>query len=283
MQAERIGSGLLDSIGARLADGGALSDKAVHEIRKTCKRLRALLRLLQPALPEPDFRAADRKVRKLAVRLGQARDRAVMLATIERVTQYYAPVLAADVFAPVRTSLTQLAAADPALHPPDPASLRLAVGNLRGTWSALDLQDVGTGTLVRGVTASYRRGLHALRTVQQQPDVEPVHALRRHTKYLFNQLTLLAALDPVAIEPLVDLSHDIEEALGEVHDLTVLADAVGHGPLLRHDPLRREVLTSLLETRWIRQLATSLRAASLLYERRPGRFRSWLEQRLKAA
>lgn len=280
-QAERIACGLLDSIGARLSGGGVPDDKAVHEIRKTCKRMRALLRLLQPALREHAFREADRKVRKLAVRLGQARDQAVMLATIERVAQHYAPVLDAGVFTPVRSWLSQ--AAEPAALVPEPASLCLTLDDLRCTWAALDLQDAATDTLVRGVTASYRRGRHALRTVQQQPDAEPVHALRRHTKYLFNQLTMLSALDPQAIDPLVELSHDTEEALGEVHDLAVLADAAGHGAMLRDDPLRREVLTSLLETRWIRQLSTALRSTTLLYTRKTGQFRSWLAPRLNTA
>lgn len=280
--AARIASGLLHLVGERLTDSQPLSDFDVHEIRKACKRLRALLRLLRPVLTEHEFRETDRKVRKLAGQLGQARDQAVMLDTIERVSQHYAPMLAQDAFAPVRAWLVQDADTPPALARTANASgwFLVPLEDLHSSVHALDLQAAGTDTLLDGLVDSYRYGRRALRQVQQQPDTEPVHALRRHTKYLYNQLTMIADLNRKAIMPLIEQSHRIEETLGEIHDLSVLINAINSAPPLRRDPLRREVLISLLETRWIRQLSGSLRQADTLYEWKPGRFKAWLEDRI---
>ncbi len=276
--AARIASSLLDAIAERLADGQLLSDIDIHEIRKTCKRLRALLRLLRPNLTAHEFQENDRKTRRLAIRLGPARDQAVMLATIDRLTQHYAAMLASDVFGPSREWLLQQQNSSEvhvAAH-----TLRSSLEDLRTSIIALDLQSVSNKTLLAGVVECYRLARKALRQVEQQPDNDAVHALRRHTKHLFNQLTMIADLDSAGIVALIDLSHSVEEALGQVHDLSVLTTAITGAATLRRDTLRHEILGSLLESRWIRQLSGSLRQANMLYDRKPGKFREWLAERL---
>jgi CHAD domain-containing protein len=277
----RIAAELIARIGTWLADDRVLDDGEIHEIRKACKRLRALLRLIRPALTEHEFRETDRKVRKLASRLGQARDQAVMLATIGQLSGYYAPMLAADAFTPLREWVAQQAGTDATrvamTH--HTGALRLPLEELRLALAAIDLHAIRTGTLMTGLVNEYRLGRRALAEVGQQPDAEPVHALRRFTKYLFYQLTLVEAWDSSAIAPLIDLSHRVEEALGEVHDLSVLTNALHGAAPLRRDALRREVLGSLLETRWIRLLSGVLKQADDLYEKKPGKFHDWLKVR----
>jgi CHAD domain-containing protein len=278
---DRIAGNLLDSIGAYLADDHPFDDNEIHEIRKSCKRLRALLRLIRPSITDHDFHEVDRKVRKLAARLGQARDQAVMLDTIRRVSGHYATMLAADAFTPLLDRATRHAGSGNThaeAHHAD--TLRVPLDDLRATVAAIDLHTVDTGSLIEGLVENYRRGRRALAEVEQQPDNEPVHALRRYTKYLFYQLDMVEAWDSVAILPQVDLSHRVEDSLGEIHDLSVLGNVIqGTGPL-RRDALRREVLGSLLETRWIRQLSGALKLASALYEMKPRKFREWLAERL---
>jgi CHAD domain-containing protein len=71
-----------------LGDGeGAPSEKAVHETRKALKRLRALLRMLEPELDPSAYAREDAALRDAGRRLAGARDAEVMLATLDELVK----------------------------------------------------------------------------------------------------------------------------------------------------------------------------------------------------
>ena len=57
---------------------------AVHETRKSLKRLRALLRLIRPAIGESVFHHENTQLREIARILSSARDRHVLLETVAK-------------------------------------------------------------------------------------------------------------------------------------------------------------------------------------------------------
>ncbi|MFA6141643.1 MAG: CHAD domain-containing protein, partial [Hyphomicrobium sp.] len=66
-----------------------LSDKgdqaiAVHETRKALKRLRALLRLIRPAMGGAAFKRENAQLREIGLSLSGARDRHVLLETVNK-------------------------------------------------------------------------------------------------------------------------------------------------------------------------------------------------------
>jgi hypothetical protein len=63
--------------------GGGADERAVHETRKAIKRLRALLRVLRGELGERAYERENAALRGIARSLSQARDTAVMLATLD--------------------------------------------------------------------------------------------------------------------------------------------------------------------------------------------------------
>jgi CHAD domain-containing protein len=65
------------------SDGTGPGEKGVHEARKALKRLRALLRLLRRELGERAFARENTTLREIGRRLSEARDAAVMLATLD--------------------------------------------------------------------------------------------------------------------------------------------------------------------------------------------------------
>src|SRR5689334_5472818 len=72
---EQVGSAL-----GRLRDPGERGlDTAVHEARKSCKRLRAVYRLVRPALPASRYQSLDRSVRDAAREISGARDAAALV------------------------------------------------------------------------------------------------------------------------------------------------------------------------------------------------------------
>ncbi|MCW3057232.1 MAG: domain containing protein, partial [Solirubrobacterales bacterium] len=78
----RMALGQLD-LAIGLLGGGRPDEKAVHEIRKALKRLRALVRLLRHELGEEAFARESAALRDAGRRLAGARDAEVLLDTLD--------------------------------------------------------------------------------------------------------------------------------------------------------------------------------------------------------
>ncbi|MEZ5540828.1 MAG: CHAD domain-containing protein [Pseudomonadota bacterium] len=277
--ANRILTGLLDSIGDRLAGQTHLSDSNIHEIRKTCKKLRAVLRLIRPALDLDRFRTLDRLIRDFARQLAGLRDTRVMRDTLDLLGRHFAPVLHEQALAPVVAALEQGSAksAGAAAVTADAAVLQTHLTEIVAAAGQLDFRPIGADTLLAGLEQSYRRGRRALAQMEAAPDTENSHSLRRQAKYQYYQLRMLAGWNAQLLHALVENFHRLEDTLGKDHDLALLGEALGSRPQLCPDAVRRELLQALVESRRIALMTQALRLARGLYRPKPGRYRSWLE------
>jgi len=273
---------LLDDIDSRLSGKQGMTDANIHRIRKDCKRLRALLRLVQPALGKRVYRGTDHKVRDYAALLAHARDRTVLIDTLDRLADHYGSLLSSDALPPVRMILEEDTANANRDNKsvPEVAVMEQGLSELRDCFSRLDYSGISQDTLLDGLLASYRRGRKALAGLEAQPDDEQAHVLRRHTKYLYNQFSFLAGWNSSELAPVVEDFHSVEDALGLVHDLSVLIATLKDSAPLRSEALRRELVISLAESRWVSQLSVCLRLARKLYKRKPGRQHNWLSRQL---
>ncbi len=270
---------LLDYAHACLEKKDADLNIAVHEVRKSLKRLRAILRLVRPVLDSKSFQTADRAVRDLGRRLGGARDSAVLLVSFDRLADYYTPFLCAEGMQPVRDNLESQyqSAMDAFLVNIDVHSLEEQLEGLRQRLDALDLTGFTRHMLFASVRKTYRAGRRALRALHEEPTTRHSHALRRHAKYLWFQLLLLRNWNPAVLEPVVADLDELGEVLGQDHDLAMLADTLNAHPEIVDNRIRGELLNGLVESRRIALLAAGLRTADTVYAIRPARFISQLE------
>src|SRR4026207_2373905 len=79
----RVASAEIDTAYAALASPPE-RHKGVHDSRKCLKRLRSLLVLIRPGLPEPVFPSLTERLRTIARGLAPARDAAALLAAIDK-------------------------------------------------------------------------------------------------------------------------------------------------------------------------------------------------------
>jgi len=269
---------ILEGIDQRLSGAEGLDDENIHWIRKTCKKLRALLRLVRSALDEEAYRTADGKVRAFAKQLAHARDSTVLIHSIDRLTEHFGSVLAPDALAPARVILA--GDGNPDNTVPDLDTMQSGLAVICECFANLDYSGITRDTLVDGLVDSYRRGRKALGLLEEQPDDEPSHVLRRHAKHQFNQLSLMVSLNPETLSGVMEEFHTLEDTLGLVHDLSVLIETARNSKALRKEPLQRELLFSLAESRWLTLLSDGMRRARGLYERTPGEQRAWLRRQL---
>jgi len=275
----RIVRKLLDKSNNILIDQNIDPDIAVHGVRKASKKLRALLRLLAPALPRKTFRSNNRALRDYARLLGGARDSAVRLSSLEHLQTHFAGLLDKSATAPVHQELSRLHHLATQKHLDQlstPDSLR-RLQEIHTQLAAIDLSGITLDSLIAGLAESYRCGRRAFKALYDEPTTDHSHALRKYTKTLWYQLRLLQKWNPKVLLPLIEQLDALGELLGHDHDLATLNESLETLPACRDDPLRSELLNSLIEARRVALLSQSLRSAEQVYRRKPRKFIAWFE------
>jgi CHAD domain-containing protein len=195
---------------------------AIHEARKSCKRLRGLLRLVRPGLGNKVFRRENAALRDAARRLSALRDADALLETYDRLDERFAAEIDRRRMVPVRRALAARHAAlgEDDLETPvtrfcaDLAAVRARVPS----WPLAD----DFGVLARGLKRTYRRGRKAMRAAYDAPSSERFHEWRKRVKYHRYDLELLVELWPRQIDGRRKEVKALGGMLGEEHDLAVL-------------------------------------------------------------
>ena len=223
----RLARRQLDGALAALAEPGDLGlEGTVHDVRKRCKKVRGLIRLVRPGLGD-EYRRANAGVRDAARELSPLRDAHAMLGTLDDlIAATHADRLPGDGLNRVREGLVLRAdeggRADAGV-PLERAAERLARVRRRvQRWTP----DDDVAIVLAGLTDNQRRGQRAFRRVLHHPTDEALHDWRKRAKYGWHHITLLHAVAPSALGPRGKRLKDLSDALGDDHDLAVLGATI---------------------------------------------------------
>ena len=228
---KRILQGVLAESEQLLAEPGDDRDTAVHNARKNCKRLRAVLRLVRDSIGEERYKQENIAIRDASRRLAPMRDTAVLIETLDRLTDHFEQPAAT--FAPMRA---QLVADYEATHDrfwADTAVIPevLAVfGEVHGRVETLDLPHDDFSSFSGGLLRVYQRGLFGMEKAYKTGTPEDFHDWRKRVKYLWHQTELLMAGWPQVLGALAEELHDLSTYLGDAHDLAVLMETIHADP-----------------------------------------------------
>jgi CHAD domain-containing protein len=197
---------------------------AVHDVRKDAKKLRALLRLLQPGIDRDQRREENRAIADVARSLSGARDADVLAKQAAELRERAAGQAPEAAFAAVHDALAQAAASGDGAVP----SIDAAIADLEALIDRIDhwpLEGVRRRTLVDGLERTYRRGRDELRQVRKHPGhAEQLHAWRKRVKDLWYEQRLLRDAWPGILKAQAAELDELGELLGDDHDLSVLRD-----------------------------------------------------------
>ena len=193
---------------------------AVHDIRKRCKKLRALIRLVRPAFP--DYRYENADFREIAALISGARDARVMLDTYDRLEQAYADEVDRRSFRSIRARLETDHAgceADNGLAALKAARERLLAAKKRvARWR---LTETAWAALGPGLAASRKQARASAGLASTETVPEAIHELRKHIKYHCYHARLLMDLWPDCMGLRERSAMEASELLGLHHDLWV--------------------------------------------------------------
>ncbi|HSK91030.1 MAG TPA: CHAD domain-containing protein [Euzebyales bacterium] len=228
----------------------ASRDAEVHEARKRCKRLRALLRLVRDQVGDEVYRRENVAIRDASRRVSAVRDAQVLVSTLDDVVDDSDGAVDA---AAVRDTRRALKAAHSRLRQQtlyrgsagEQAATELeAVRSRSREWP---LDGIAFDDLRPGLTRVYRRGRKRMAQAYDDPAPERFHEWRKRVKYLWHHLELLEPAWPGLISRLASETHDLSDLLGDEHDRTVLLERLGERPDLLTDPDVARALAGCIE------------------------------------
>jgi CHAD domain-containing protein len=259
-------------------EGDVPNEEAVHDTRKAIKRVRALVRLMRDELGERTFARENGALRDVARRLAGARDAEVMASTLDRLLEGHErglarrpPVvalraqLAAERDQAARRGLGDAATRDATLNELYAVRARVA------TWSLS--RQPGLRLAEPGLRRLYRQGRRRRGRARRAKgrDTRALHQWRKRVK------DLRYAAQMLGLEELAKRADDLQERLGDEHDLALLAERVNapDSPLAgggRRRKRTRKGVLKLIARRRAGLREQALREGRRLYKRKPKEF-----------
>jgi CHAD domain-containing protein len=203
---------------ARFPGPGEEAPERVHDVRKTLKEARAIARLFLHCVGEP-ARVTIAALASTRRQIGRARDLDVMALRLQRLApprEVAGPVMAAI----AREREAALRARRGLAGRAPRARLNAIVKRLEG-W---DLSALGRDEIVAAVARTYRQARRRGRRAFESDEPAALHAFRARVVDLRYQLALLACAWPEALNAQAEGLDELREALGDHHDLHVLAE-----------------------------------------------------------
>ena len=236
---------------------------AVHESRKSIKKVRALLRLVKGELPRRVYDFENESLRDTGRLLAEIRSAQGVLNAAESVQNLYSDLLAFGTFTEMverlarRRDLTELEVDE------DPNLLGRVVRSLErayhryGSWPTDPEARMVYGLGIRdtfeavgpGLRGTYDIGRHTMVRAYKRGDPGDFHEWRKRVKDLRHQMEFLAPLWPEVVVGMAMTLNRLGDLLGEDNDLADLLALLRDRPDLCPNPRERSLFRALANQR----------------------------------
>ncbi|MGN8199891.1 CHAD domain-containing protein [Salinisphaera sp. RV14] len=223
--------------------------EAVHRFRKRCKKIRALLRLVRPALGK-QFRVENDRFRDMARRVAAARDAQVLGETFDRLLDAYDDEIDRRHYVPARPRLSAGGESGPAR--PESAvfdELDAELAQARAALAEYRFSADGFEVIADGLARSYDRARTAMKQACANPTAEAYHDWRKQVKYHRHHCDLLRDLWTRPMKARASELQRLADWLGDEHDLAILAARVEAGRQANPDNRSQQAVLTLIDRR----------------------------------
>jgi CHAD domain-containing protein len=196
-------------------------ERTVHNLRKTCKKLRGLIRLVRPVFA--DYETENAAFRDAGRGLSHLRDTAVLIQTYDDLLDTFEDQVDRAQFAPVRRHLTmqhrQLARhADVARQLEE---FRERMTAARGRVERWRLDEKDFDAIEPGLAKCYKAARRAMAVASKDSSAEAIHDWRKRVKDHWYHADLLTPIWPKQMKISRTVAKNLSELLGQHHDLEV--------------------------------------------------------------
>lgn len=275
----RISDALLRYAIARIRHPSADRDEDIHAVRTTLKHLRALLRMIRPAISETAFRRQNARWKNAARRLGLARDLTVGRQSLEKLSKAASGESGRQAFSLVQDHYGKHAAS----HPPTrrESALRAVAKTLETSrlgLRRLRIKAADWAVIGPGLEEVYREARHRMKKAFADGSDEAFHRWRIRVKNLFCELQTLSPVWPKRLARTLKKLAILQNKIGSDHDLVVLKAALRAKPGQYGGKAAVNIVLGHLQKRSEKLRRDSRRLAEALLGEKPARFIREFEQ-----
>jgi CHAD domain-containing protein len=202
--------------------------EAVHEARKSVKKIRALLKLLGPG-----HKVQDRYFRDIGRLLSDSRDNTVVLQVFDELAAKQ-PVVS-EIRDNLRRSFRQ---------GPTEKNLGSDVAQLLRHAPPLVAENLQFESVLSAMDDTCRKGWKAWKRAQKDHSAEALHDFRKKVKQHWYHLRLV---EDEAVAKRIEGLHELETWLGDHHNLTVLRERLKAEVETSHDRKKIRPLIALID------------------------------------
>ncbi|MEZ4520980.1 MAG: CHAD domain-containing protein [Thermomicrobiales bacterium] len=275
----RIATEQVEKALAELDDSDLDRHATVHQVRKRCKKIRGLLRLVRPGLE--NYSDKNQSFRDAARRLSPIRDGDAILETYDELTEIYGDLVDLRRFRTIRTTLE---------HRRDAVNEELSIDerldefrefcveqldDITG-WS-IDAGEGGIRPILGGLRKTYGRGYDDFRIAVDEGSAEDFHEWRKRVKYHWYHLRILRDVWPSVVRARRDELDRLSDLLGDEHDLAVLSAQVEAEPHSFAGCRTIQALLGLVQQRRQELQAKARRSGRRVYAEAPNAFAARFE------
>jgi hypothetical protein len=283
---EKFGDGIRRNVRRQIAKSlvllrtGTDPVKVVRAVRRTLKRLRAVLRLVRDELHGTVYRRENRLFRDSARLLADVRDASVVVEMLDWLAEKARPPIKRRDYHRVRKVLTRnrKQVIRRVLTDQDAfAKVATAIEPMPGRLDEWTIRRDDQSAVARGLLRAYGAGHRALAAARAEPSVANLHEWRHQVQYFWHLLHLLERVGAGTEMPRSRQVHKLSRLLGECHDLALLRQALDADPLAFGERGITEGIFALIECRRkvVEQRAFDL--GERIYQETPAVFLSRLE------
>jgi CHAD domain-containing protein len=250
-----------------LRDAPRPSDDAIHEARKSIKKVRTILGLME-ADDGSGLNRATTRLRNVNRRLSRLRDADAIVEILRKLRHENPRLLTKYAFVRIRRQLSarksdEMNAATPSAWKEVTRDIRALRRDVKG-WQSAHPQFT---LLAAGIGETYRRGREALRRARKTGSAAAFHEWRKEIKALWYALRLIEG-GSRQLGRDVRALHSAEAWLGDEHNVVVLCKELSDDRSICQEAADRDRLRVAADQYQCRLRQRALRRAAPVYHRR---------------
>ena len=199
----------------------------VHSARKCFKRLRSLLLLARPGMPEPVFSNLSARVANIGKGLAAARDAQALLDAVDKLEKATEAGSGDGPMQSVRGWLHKRRhAAEQNLEQTTASEAMRKLLELRPAFAGLAVYPDDFQPLAKGLERCYRATRRSFKVIFDTDDAEELHEWRKGVQHHWRQMQLLTPCWPSELSARAEAARSLSQLLGEDHDIAMLMHLV---------------------------------------------------------
>lgn len=263
MGIKRVTMEQLELAAGQFFDGQDTLGGAVHESRKSIKRVRALLRLIRGELPDRIYDFENESLRDTARLISRIRSARGMVEAADSIQSLYGEFLAEGTFSELLAKLTRRRDLIELEAIEDPNLIGRVVRGLErayhryGSWptdpEAREVYGLGIrdsfDALSPGLSSTYTHGRQNMVRAYERAGSGDFHDWRKRVKDMRHQMEFLAPLWPEVVVGTAMTLERLGNILGEDHDIAELLKLLRERPDLCPNARERSLFRALAQQR----------------------------------